>query len=104
MKTNLELLLECAAEIIPAEHNTYFRVGGVEIATSGGQVAGIDIGPQSLTDAYVNGLKPTAYARCGAFWKRAWIRRAKTAQDKAALRSFLDAYEALHGIKAGTAK
>lgn len=104
MTTRDLLLATPGVEVVPAKTNTYFRVGGVEIASTGGEVAGVAIGSPSVSDAYVNGLKPGAYAHCGAFWKRAWIRRAKTPADKAALRSFFAAFEQLHGIKAGAMK
>jgi hypothetical protein len=100
--STLELLLaQPSCEVVPARSNTYFRIGGVEIASAGGQVAGITIGGQVAGDAFVNGLKPSAYARCGAYWKRAWIRAAKTSEQKTALRSFFGAFENIHGIKAG---
>ncbi len=95
--TTLDLIKRHGGEIVPGKDNTWFKIGGVEIASSGEK-------PQTSgdIDAYLNGLKPEAYAAYGTTWKAGWIRQAKDKASKDALRDFFKAYEELHSVKPGT--
>lgn len=87
--STLALLTEHGAEEVKGR----FRLAGVEIASRA------FIGDDG--EAYLNGLKPTAYAQVGGFWKAQWLRAARSREAKEKLRAFFAAFEKMHGIRAG---